>query len=70
MGTKNIALIIIALSFNFLTAQEQLKIEYELVVPEENFNILDLSNGIEIKIPKLYFELILILVVGAMVHLE
>lgn len=59
MGTKNIALIIIALSFNFLTAQEQLKIEYELVVPEENFNILDLSNGIEIKIPKLYFELIL-----------
>lgn len=59
MRTKNIALIIIALAFNFLTAQEQLRIEYELVVPEENFNTPDLSNSIEIKIPKLYFELIL-----------
>lgn len=41
-----------------LLAQDQLRIEYELVEPEENFRDESLSAGIEIFIPKRYYELI------------
>lgn len=59
MKTKNILVIIISLVFNSLIAQDQLRVEYELIEPEENFRTPDLPANIEIKIPKRYFELIL-----------
>ena len=41
-----------------LLAQDQLRIEYELVEPEENYRDESLPAGIEIFIPKRYYELI------------
>lgn len=59
MNTKIITAIIFVLIGTFLFAQDQLKVEYELIEPEENFRTPDLPPGIEIKIPKRYYELIL-----------
>lgn len=59
MKTKIILILFIVLMGISLTAQDQLKVEYELIEPEENFRTPDLPAGIEIKIPKRYFELIL-----------
>lgn len=59
MKTKIILILFIVLMGISLTAQEQLKVEYELTEPEENFRTTDMPPNIEIKIPKRYFELIL-----------
>lgn len=59
MNAKQILFIFIALLGISLTAQDQLKVEYELTEPEENFRTPDLPPGIVIKIPKRYFELML-----------
>lgn len=59
MKKRVIFFIIIGFVFNFLTAQEQLRVEYELTEPQENFQTPDLPPGVEFKIPKRYFELTL-----------
>lgn len=59
MKTKKIFIIFFGLLGISLMAQEQLKVEYELIEPQENFANPDLPPGIEFKIPKRYFELIL-----------
>lgn len=58
MNAKKILILFIGLMGITLTAQEQLRVEYELIEPEENFRDPDLPPGIEFKIPKRYFELI------------
>lgn len=42
-----------------LMAQKQLRVEYELTVSEENFQYPELPLGIDINVPKQYFELTL-----------
>lgn len=59
MKSKKIIFVMLGLIGSFLFAQEQLRVEYELTEPEENFRTPDLPPGIEIKIPKRYFELVL-----------
>ena len=59
MKTNKIFILFIGLLGISLVAQEQLKVEYELTEPEENFRTPDMPPNIEIKIPKRYFELIL-----------
>ena len=43
----------------FVMAQDQLRVEYELIQPEENFRFEGMPQGIELIIPKQYYELIL-----------
>jgi len=60
MKNKVIILILFfGLIYGKLGAQESLKVEYELVEPEENYNFSGLPPGIKIIIPIRYFELIL-----------
>lgn len=55
---RNILFILIGCMGISLLAQDQLRIEYELVEPEENYRDESLPAGIEIFIPKRYYELI------------
>ncbi|MBO6213356.1 GLPGLI family protein [Algoriella sp.] len=59
MKIKQLTIILTILIGPFLIAQEQLRIEYELTEPEENFKYSDLPNTLDIKVPKRYYELIL-----------
>lgn len=59
MKIKQLTIILTILIGPFLIAQEQLRIEYELTEPEENFKYSDLPNALDIKVPKRYYELIL-----------
>lgn len=43
----------------FVMAQDQLRVEYELIQPEENFRFEGMPQGVELIIPKQYYELIL-----------
>lgn len=59
MKTKYLLVILTFLIWGFLEAQEQISVEYELIEPEENFRDSSLPKGLELKIPKRYFELII-----------
>lgn len=57
MKAKILLILFFGLIGGTLTAQEQLKVEYELIEPEENFFYDDMPAGIKFIIPKQYFEL-------------